>query len=72
MNNESNIIGAKIDKLTSTVGKFFTQNRQSKPFKPRVDQGRGQSVTNSGRGSLYYNNKNRNRFYDKGNLYDRK
>ena len=62
--NESNVLGAKIDKLTAMIGKVFTQNRQLKPFKPRVYQGRNQSLTNSGRGNQYYNNSNRNRFYD--------
>ena len=45
--NESNVKGAKIDKLTSMLGKLSTQNRQSKPFKLRVYRGRGQSWTNS-------------------------
>ena len=44
--NECNVIGAKIDKLTSMLGKLSTQNRQSKPFNPRVYQGRDQAVTN--------------------------
>ena len=39
--NKSNIIGAKIDKLTSIIGKLTTQKRQSNPFKPRVYRGRG-------------------------------
>ena len=36
MFNEGNIIGAKIDNLTSMLGKLCTQNRHSKPLKPRV------------------------------------
>ena len=39
--NESNVKGAKIDKLAIMLGKLSTQNRQSKPFKPRMYQGRG-------------------------------
>ena len=39
--NERNVICAKIDKLISMIGKLSTQNRQSKPFRPRVYQGRG-------------------------------
>ena len=38
--NEINVIVAKIDKRTSMLGKLSTQNRQSKPFKPRVYQER--------------------------------
>ena len=34
--NESNIVGAKIDKLTSMIGKLSTQNRWPKQFKLRV------------------------------------
>ena len=67
---ESYIIDAKIDKLTSLLGKVSTQNRQSKPFKPSVYQGRGQHLTNSGRRCQYYN-KNRKRFYDKGRSYNK-
>ena len=33
--NESNVIGAMIDKLTCILGMFSTQNRMSKPYKPR-------------------------------------
>ena len=40
--NESNVImrviGSKIDKFTSMLGKLSIQNRQSKSFKPRVSQ----------------------------------
>ena len=39
--NESNIIGANFDKFTSMLGKVSTQNRQSKPIKPKGYQGRG-------------------------------
>ena len=31
------------------IGKLSTQHKQSKPFKPRVHQGKGQSLINSGR-----------------------
>ena len=48
--NESNIIGAKIDTLTSMLGKLSTQNRQSKSIKQRVYQSRGQPLTTSGIG----------------------
>ena len=30
--NEGNVIAAKIDKLTSMLGKLSTKERQSKPF----------------------------------------
>ena len=39
--NENNAIGAKIDKLSSMLGKLSTHNRQSKPFKPRMYQDKG-------------------------------
>ena len=39
--NASNVIGDKIDKSPSMVEKVSTHNGQSKPFKPRVYQGRG-------------------------------
>ena len=45
--NKSNLMGAKIDKFTSMVEKLSTQHRQSKPFKPRVYQGRGKPFANS-------------------------
>ena len=61
---ESNLTAALIEKLTSMLGKLSTENRQLKPFRPRVYQGRGQHLTKSGRGDQYYNNKNRNRFHD--------
>ena len=35
--NGSNVIGAKIDKLTSMLGKLSTENMQSKPFKVKVE-----------------------------------
>ena len=68
--NESNVKGAKIDKVTSMLGKLSTQNSQLKLFKPRIYQNRGRPLTNSGRGD-HYNNKNRNRFHDKGRSYDK-
>ena len=46
MFNESNIIGADIDNLTSMLGKLSTQNRQSKPFKPKAYPGWVQPMTN--------------------------
>ena len=69
--NENNVLGATIDKLTSILGNLSTQNRQSKPFKPRVYQGRGQPLTDSGGHDQYYYNKNRNKFYDKSRPYDK-
>ena len=39
--NVSKVISAKIGKLTSMLGKLTTEKRQSKPFRPRVYQGRG-------------------------------
>ena len=39
--NESNIMDAKIDKPTFMLGKLSTQNRQSNPFKSRLNQGTG-------------------------------
>ena len=41
MLEESNVMGAKIDKLTSILGNLSTQNMQSKPFEQRIYQGRG-------------------------------
>ena len=41
MFNGSNVIGPKLEKLTSMQGKLTPQNRQSKLFKPRVYQGKG-------------------------------
>ena len=41
MFGESNVMGAKTNMHTSMRGKLSTENRQSKPFKPRVYQGRG-------------------------------
>ena len=38
MFNKINVIGAKIDKFTSMLGKLSIHNRQAKPFKPRVYQ----------------------------------
>ena len=69
--NESNVIGAKIDNLTSMLGNLSTQNGQPKPFKPQVYQGRGWPLTNSGRGDQCHINNNRNRFYGKGRSYDK-
>ena len=37
--NESNVIGTEIDKLICMLGKLSV--RQSKPFEPKVYQGRG-------------------------------
>ena len=34
--HENNIIGAKIDKLTSMIGKLYTKYRQLKPKRSRV------------------------------------
>ena len=67
---ERDVMGAMADKLISMLGKFSTQNRQSKPFKRRVYKGRGQPLTNSGRGDQYSNNKIY-RFYDKGTPCDK-
>ena len=58
--NEGNVIGARIDKFTSMLGKLSTQNRQSKPFKPGVYQGRGHAMINSGMGDEHYNDRIRN------------
>ena len=44
--NESNIISAKIDMLTLMLGKLLTQNRQSKPMKPRLYQGGSWTLIN--------------------------
>ena len=63
--NESNVIGAKIYKLTSIIGNLSTQNRWSKPFKLRVYQSRGCPLTYLGIGDQYNKNINRNRFCDK-------
>ena len=41
MLDKSNIMGIKINKLTSMLGMQSIWNRLSKPFKPRVVQGRG-------------------------------
>ena len=62
--DDSNVIGVKIDKHTIIIGRISTQQEQSKPFKPRLYQGKGQSFINLGRGDQYYNN-NRNGFYEK-------
>ena len=61
--DESNMIGDKINKLASVLGKLSTQNRQSKPFKQRIYQGRGQPLKNSG---IEDQCTNGIRFYDKG------
>ena len=67
--NENNVMGAKIDNITFMLQKL-SHNRQCKSFEPRVYQGSGQPLTNSGMGSQYYKN-NRNRFYDKDRPYDK-
>ena len=41
MFDQSNAMGANTGELTSMLGKLPTQNRQSRPFKPGVYQGRG-------------------------------
>ena len=64
MFDESNIIGAKIEKCISMIEKLSTHHKQSKSFKARVYQGKGQSLINPGRSYQYYNI-NRIRFYDK-------
>ena len=71
MYSRSNVLGVKIDMMTFIVGKLSTQDRHLKPFEPKVYKDRGWPLTNSGRGEQYYNNENRNRFYDKGRSYDK-
>ena len=62
--NENNVVGAKIDRLTSMIGKLITQHKLSKPFKPRVYQGKGQSLINSRRADQS-SNINKYRFYNR-------
>ena len=61
---ENNELDAKIDKITSMIGNISSKNRQAKPFKPRVHQGRGRPLTNSGRGVHYNDRNNNDRIYD--------
>ena len=53
----------------SIIGKFSTQTKGSKPFKPKVYQGRGRPLMNSGRGVYYNNRAYSNRFCDKKGIW---
>ena len=58
MFSEDSVMNDKIDKLSSLIGKLATQaiqNRESRPFKPIVYEGRGRPQNNFSSGDQRFN-----------------